>query len=96
MEEKLLTKRDLAAFFQTGIVAARRLCEKHGVMPINIGMGKTTRLRWRASEVIQMLGTLEAKPKAAHKDYVPRRRGSNTIVGKSVEQLLQELAQPMQ
>lgn len=98
MEEKLLTKRDLAAFFQTGIDAARRLCEKHGVLPINIGTGKTTRLRWRKSEVMQMLGTLEAgNNRRAGKDIIPRSRArGKTVVGKTVSQLMRELALPVQ
>ncbi len=96
MEEKLLTKKDLAAFFQTSAKSARTLCEKHGVLPLNVGQGKITRLRWRASEVIQMLGTLEASPKPAPKEFIPRKRGGKTVIGKSVDDLMRELAAPIQ
>ena len=96
IEEQLMTKKELAAFFQISIRSARALCEKHGVLPINIGQGKIARLRWRASEVIQMLGTLEASPKPATKEFIPRKRGSKTVVGKSVEELMRELAAPIQ
>ena len=96
MEEKLMTKKDLAAFFQISAASARKLCEKHGVLPINVGQGKIARLRWRASEVIQMLGTLEASTKPVAKEFIPRSRSSKTVVGKSVEQLLRELAAPIQ
>ena len=98
MEEKLMTKRDLAAFFQTSAASARRLCEKHGVLPINVGMGKVARLRWRQSEVMQMLGTLDARTnQRAGKDCIPRSRArGKTVVGKSVAQLMRELATPVQ
>ena len=98
MEEKLLTKRDLAAFFQVGIASARKLCETHGVYPVNVGTGKITRLRWRQSEVIQMLGTLEAgTDKRAGSDYIPRSRTrGKTVVGKTVKDLMRELAAPVQ
>lgn len=96
MEEKLMTKAELAAFFQTSARSARAFCEKHGVSPINVGQGKIARLRWRASEVIQMLGTLEAKPCKPAKGIIPRRRGSKTVIGKSADELFRELAAPIQ
>jgi hypothetical protein len=43
---------------------------------------------------MQMLGTLDAK--GTRKDIIPRRRGAKTIVGKSVDELIAELAAPMQ
>ena len=94
IEERLLTKRDLAAFFQTSAESARKFCHSHGIEPINIGNGRVARLRWRASDVIQMLGTLKAK--AEPKEIVPRRKGSNTVLGKTAKQLMRELAAPVQ
>lgn len=93
--EELLTKKDLAAFFKVSARSATAICKKHGVLPINVGLGKRALLRWRASEVIQMLGTLEASPQPP-KDFIPRRRTSKTVVGKSVDELLRELAAPIQ
>ena len=94
MDERLLTKRDLAAFFQTSVASARKFCTTHGIEPINIGNGSTSRLRWRASEVIQMLGTLKAK--AEPNDLVPKTKHSKTVTGKSVNELLRELSTPVQ
>lgn len=94
MEEKLMTKHDLAAFFQTSAASARKFCHRHGIEPINIGNGRTTRLRWLKSDVIQMLGTLEAKAEPA--TVIPRRKGSKTVLGKSVDDLMRELCAPVQ
>lgn len=41
MTESLLTKKELGAFFRLSPPCARALCEKHGVMPLNVGTGKT-------------------------------------------------------
>lgn len=94
MEEKLLTKADLAAFFQTSAASARKFCAAHGVMPVNIGNGRVARLRWSRIAIMQMLGTLEAK--AEPKTIIPRRNGSKTVLGKSVDDLMRELATPVQ
>lgn len=98
MEEQLMTKADLAEFFHASASTARRFCDKHGVKPINIGNGKRTVLRWRKTEVIQMLGTLEADTnKRVSKDCIPRSHANGkTVVGKSVKQLMRELAAPVQ
>ena len=61
MEEKLLTKADLGAFFQTSADAARKLCERHGIKPLNVGNGTVARLRWRLSDVMQVLAALQGK-----------------------------------
>ena len=94
MTAELLDISALAALLSMGRRSAREFCRRHGVLPINVGLGTKTRLRWHREAVMQMLGTLEAGH--AKKDIVPRRRGSKTIIGKSVNDLLAELAAPMQ
>ena len=94
MDAKLLDIKDLAALLSMGRRSAREFCRRHGVLPVNVGLGTKSRLRWHKEAVMQMLGTLEAGH--AKKNIVPRRRGSKTIIGKSVNDLLAELAAPMQ
>lgn len=94
MESQLIDIKDLAAMLSMGRRSAREFCRRHGVLPVNVGLGTTTRLRWHRDAVIQMLGTLDAK--GTRKDIIPRRRGAKTIVGKSVDELIAELAAPMQ
>lgn len=92
MDEKLLTKRDLAAFFQTSAENARKLCAKHGVFPINVGLGQTrTRLRWRMTDVIQVLTTLQAGTNP-QKDFRPRRPKDPRILGRTAKEIRNELA----
>lgn len=92
MEEKLLTKRDLAAFFQTSADAARKLCERYGVKPLNVGNGKVTRLRWRQSDVMQLLTTLQTGTNARSRDYRPRRPKDPRVLGRSPQEIHRELA----
>ena len=94
MDAQLLDIKDLAALLSMGRRSARELCRRHGVLPVNVGLGTTTRLRWHRDAVMQMLGTLKAK--AEPKEVVPRRRGCKTILGKSVDDLMRELASPVQ
>ena len=92
MEEKLMTKRDLAAFFQTSVDNARALCAKHGVQPLNVGAGKQTRLRWRLTEVMQVLTTLQTGTKPTHKDFRPRNPKDPKVLGRSAKDIHNELA----
>ena len=92
MEEKLLTKRDLAAFFQTSAASARKLCEKHGVLPLNVGNGKIARLRWRLSDVMQVLTILQTGTDTKSKDYRPRRPKDPRVLGRSARDIRNELA----
>ena len=92
MEEKLLTKKDLAAFFQTSATSARKLCEKHGVKPLNVGNGRIARLRWRLSDVMQVLTTLQTGSDIKRKDFVPRRPKDPRVLGRSPQDLHKELA----
>ena len=91
MEEKLLTKRDLAAFFQTSAESARKLCEKHGVMPLNVGNGSVSRLRWRLSDVMQVLTTLQTGT-GPHKDFRLRRPKDPRVLGRNARDIRNELA----
>ena len=91
MEEKLLTKRDLAAFFQMSADSARKLCEKHGVVPLNVGNGRIARLRWRLSDVMQVLTTLQTGT-TNRKDYRPRRPKDPHVLGRSPREIHNELA----
>lgn len=92
MTAELLDKKALGAMLSMGGDEARELCHRHGVEPINVGLGKVARLRWMRSRVMEMLGTMQADGKPA------RRKPStkNTVVGKSMDQILRELACPVQ
>ena len=94
MDAQLLDIKDLAALLSMGRRSAREFCRRHGVLPVNVGLGTKSRLRWHRDAVMQMLGTLDAK--GTCKDIIPSRRGAKTIVGKSVDELIAELAAPMQ
>jgi hypothetical protein len=90
MTAELITQKDLGIMLSMGADAAREFCARNGIQPINVGLGKRTRLRWNRSEVMQMLSTLRAKEKP--KVIVPRSRSRNIVVGKSVAALLRELS----
>lgn len=92
MQSEMLDIKGLSTLLSMGPRSAREFCSRNGVLPINVGLKKRMRLRWIRSEVMQMLGTLEAKQKPAPKEFVPRIRGSKTVLGKSVDDLLKELA----
>lgn len=94
MQEELLTQSELGAFFKMGKdgKSARRLCEKHGVFPFNVGLGTKTRLRWNLAEVRQVLGTLQAKAKPRQKI---RKALGCSIEDKSVKQLVAEFSTPL-
>lgn len=94
MTAELIDLNSLATMLSMGKRSARDFCQRHGVLPVNVGLGTKSRLRWHRDAVIQMLGTLDARQ--PRKDIVPRKRGDKTIIGKSVDDLLAELAAPMQ
>jgi hypothetical protein len=91
MDEKLLTKTDLAAFFQLSAESARKLCEKHGVKPLNVGTGKVSRLRWRMSDVMQVLAILQT-PTGKQKEFCTRRKGDPHVLGQTAKSLHAMLA----
>ena len=90
MTAELLDKKALGVMLSMGGDEARELCHRHGVEPINVGLGKVARLRWSRTEVMRMLDTMRADK--------PRRRPRihRTVVGKTVAQLIAELACPLQ
>lgn len=92
MEEKLLTKADLGAFFQTSADAARKLCERHGIKPLNVGNGAVARLRWRLSDVMQVLAALQAGTNIHSRDFRPRRPKDARVLGRSAQEIHKELA----
>lgn len=92
MTAELITQTDLGVMLSMGKDAAREFCARHGIHPINVGLGKVARLRWHRSEVMQLIGTLQAKGKPH--DNVKRSR--RTTAGKSLKQLMAELQTPMQ
>lgn len=92
IEEKLLTKRDLGAFFRLSPPYARALCEKHGVLPLNVGTGKIARLRWRLSDVMQVLTILQSGNATEAKDFRPRRKGDARVAGLSAKEVMQAVA----
>ena len=94
MGAQLLDIKDLAAMLSMGRRSAREFCRRHGVLPVNVGLGTKSRLRWHRDAVMQMLGTLDARQ--PRKDIIPRRRGAKTIVGKNIDELIAELAAPVQ
>lgn len=92
MEEKLLTKSDLATFFQTSSESARKLCERHGVKPLNVGNGSISRLRWRLSDVMQVLTTLQTGTNTQARDFRPRRPKDPKVLGRTAKEIYKELA----
>ena len=73
---------------------ARELCRRHGIEPINVGLGKKIVLRWQTDAVMQLVSTLQAK--VVQNDVVPRRSSRSRVLGKSAEQLLCELSNALQ
>lgn len=95
MQEELLTQSELGAFFKMGKdgKSARRLCEKHGVYPLNIGSGKIPRLRWLLSDVRQILTTLkQAKSTEPRTKLIARKKGEPSILGRKKAELFQEVS----
>ena len=89
--EYLLTQKELGLFFNTTGEQARKLCAKHGVFPINIGLGKVPRLRWLASQVTTIPTILQASSSKPQKEFRKRRKGDVHILGRSVQSLYDEL-----
>jgi hypothetical protein len=97
MTESLLTKKELGAFFRLSPPCARALCEKHGVLPLNVGSGKIARLRWRLSDVMQVLTILQSgNATEAQKDFRPRRKGDARVAGLSAKEVLKAVANAVQ
>ena len=92
MTEELLTKKELGAFFKLNPDSARALCEKHGIYPLNVGAGKIARLRWRVSDVMQILTILQAGSEAKKKAFRTRRPGDARIAGLSVKEVMKAVA----
>lgn len=93
MPESLLTKKELGAFFRLSPPSARALCEKHGILPVNVGAGKVARLRWRMSDVMQLLTILQSgNGTEAQKDFRPRRKGDARIAGLSAKEVMKAVA----
>ena len=91
MDALLIDKKELADLLSMGKENARKFCERHGVLPINTSTGKRATLRWSRLEVMQMVSTLQAKGK--EEEFVPKKRTSRTVLGKSLAQLKKELQQ---
>ena len=91
MDALLITGKELAFLLSMGQKNARKFCEQHGVLPINTSAGKRATLRWSRLEVMQMVSTLQAKGK--EEEFVPKKRTSHTVLGKSRAQLKKELQQ---
>lgn len=89
--KELLTQKDLGEMLSMCPETARKLCSTHGIEPVNVGLGETVRLRWMRSRVMEMLTTLEAGGR-------PQRRASTrmTVTGKSLNQIMRDLAVPVQ
>ena len=90
MTAELITQKDLGIMLSMGPKKAREFCASHGLHPINVGMGKVARLRWPRAEVMQLIGTLQAKGKP--QDIVRRKKTSKTVLGKSVADLMREFS----
>ena len=93
MDALLITGKELAFLLSMGQKNARKFCEQHGVLPINTSTGKRATLRWSRLEVMQMVGTLQAKGKK-EREHV--RKSKKTTVGKTLHQLMMELETPVQ
>lgn len=86
MEPLLIDKHALGELLSMGPDSARAFCERHGVHPVNVGLGKRSSLRWNREEVIQMVNTLQAKTKSAR---TKTEKPKHQIIGMSASALYQ-------
>lgn len=92
MEPLLIDKHALGELLSMGPDSARAFCERHGVRPVNVGLGRVSRLRWNRCEVMQLLSTLQAKGRP--REHV--RKSGRTSAGKTWRELARELSTPIQ
>jgi len=92
MEPILLDKHALGEILSMGPDSARAFCERNGVRPVNVGLGRVSRLRWKRAEVMQLLSTLQAKGKP--REHI--RKSGKTSAGKTWRELARELSMPIQ
>lgn len=94
MEPLLIDKHALGELLSMGPDSARALCERHGVYPINVGLGGKVVLRWNREDVIQMVSTLQAT--GQEKKAVRRKSPRCSVIGKSSRTLFLELSNSLQ
>lgn len=94
MEPLLIDKHALGELLSMGPDSARAFCERHGVQPVNVGLGKRSSLRWNREEVIQMVSTLQAT--GQEKKAVRRKSSRCSVIGKSSRTLFLELSNSLQ
>lgn len=77
MSDKLLRKKEIAAMLGTSPDVAASILAKHGLHPIDLGMGRSRGLRWLESAVLVVLRVLhqEAQPKPR----IPRKPHASSI-----------------
>jgi hypothetical protein len=90
MTAELITQSDLGVMLSMGGRNAREFCARHGVLPINVGVGKRASLRWSRSAVMQMLCTLQADASSPQKRKAVRSK--TKILGKTAALLYKELS----
>lgn len=54
MDAQLLDIKDLAVLLSMGRRSAREFCRRHGVLPVNVGLGTKSRLRWHRDAVMHL------------------------------------------
>lgn len=94
MEPLLIDKLALGELLSMGPDSARAFCERHGVHPVNVGLGKRSSLRWNRADVIQMVSTLQAT--GQEKKAVRRKNSRCSVIGKSSRTLFLELSNSLQ
>ncbi len=94
MDPLLIDKHALGELLSMGPDSARAFCERHGVYPINVGLGGKVVLRWNREEVIQMVSTLQAV--GQEKKVVLRKNPRCSVIGKSSRTLFLELSNSLQ
>ena len=78
MTERLLGKKDVAAMLGTSPGVAASILAKHGIHPIDFGMGRGRGQRWLESVVKQLL--LEMHRAAQPKSKKPRATAPKPLI----------------
>lgn len=85
----LLTRSQIGIALNMSEGNAKRVLEKHGIMPIDLGKGRGNGLRWLTAAVIKVADILHAEAQAKSSKKC-QRIPSHTVVGKTAAQLFAE------
>ena len=87
MESAFIGKKEISVLFHVGEDIARATLARHGVLPIKLGGGKTSRLLWPREDVMRVVDILRTQARPHPHDYVAPRKGDLRIAGKSAAEV---------